>query len=199
MEIIKDIEQNSEEWFQLRLGSIGGSSIAKAVAKGQGKSRKDLLYKLAGEILTGVPAPSFKFQHADRGHEHEDDARGAYEFNHGVVVEQVSMIKNGHRKHCSPDGLVGDDGMVEIKTRIPSVFIEAMESGKIPTSDKRQMQWSLSRSERRYCDYVQYCPEMKKNKLLVIRIARDEKLIKELEEGADSFLHDLDSLVAKYQ
>ena len=92
MKII-DCEQGSPKWFEARLGSIGGSSIASVVAKGQGKMRKNLLYRLAGEILSGQKYESYQNDHMLRGIEQEVDARAEYEFITGNEVKQVGLIK----------------------------------------------------------------------------------------------------------
>ena len=92
MKII-DCEQGSQEWFDARLGSIGGSSIASVVAKGQGKMRKNLLYRLAGEILSGEKYESYTNDNMQRGIELEDKARREYEFATGKEVKQVGLIK----------------------------------------------------------------------------------------------------------
>ena len=197
MEIIRDIEQGSPEWFSIRLGSIGGSSISKAVAGGKGDTRRKLMYDLAGEILTGVQADSYSFRHADRGKEFEPEARDLYAFERGVEVEQVALVKAGPHKHYSPDGLC--DGLIEIKVRIPSVFIEAVEEGKIPTSDRKQIQWGLHLCEREWCDYIQHCPEMVDRPQFVQRIYRDEKEIKALNSGADEFIAELLDLVKRFK
>ena len=141
-EIYTEIPQGSKEWFDLRLGSIGGSGISTVVSSGSG--RRQYMLKRASEIITGVRAEDFKFKYADRGHEFEPAARDLYSFRYGVNVDQVALIKDGPYKHHSPDGLVGDDGMIEIKVRLPHVFLEITEDNKpMSTSDRMQVQWGL--------------------------------------------------------
>jgi hypothetical protein len=194
-EIIETCEQGSEDWHKLRLASIGGSSISKITAKG-GKQRTSELYSLAGELLTGLKADHFKFQHADRGHDFEGECRDFYSFTTGIETKQVALVRPEGVKyrHCSPDHLVGDDGMGEIKVRIPSVFVEAGTKGLYPITVRKQIQWSLWICEREWCDYIQYCPEMALqgiNPLIVDRKYRDEEMIKELVEGADKFIEEM--------
>lgn len=202
IEIIKDIEQGSEEWFLLRKGSIGGSAISKATAGGAGKVRKKLMYELAGEVLTGVPAPGATFQHAERGTENEPEARELYAFATGLVIEEVALIRNTDvpHQHYSPDGLLDKSGMIEIKTRIPSVWIEAKEKGFFPLETKKQIQWGLYVSDRQYCHYIQFCPEMinaKIDPIIVESVPRDEKMIAELKAGAEEFLREMLLIVKK--
>jgi hypothetical protein len=92
MEIV-DIPQGSDEWFIARLGSIGGSSIASVVAGGQGKMRKQLMYRLIGEILSGVKYEGYQNADMQRGLEQEPDARNMYEFDTGNEVKEVGLVK----------------------------------------------------------------------------------------------------------
>lgn len=196
MEIIKEFDQLSPEWSKARIGSIGGSSISKAVAKGEGKVRKQLLYDMVGEILSGEKKNNFKTVHMDEGLKYEDEARSLYAFRHDVEVEQIAMFRDGPHKHASPDGVLGDYGLIEIKTVIPSVYVEVKLNKKIATEHRKQMQWCLKRSDLVYCDYVVYCPYVKEiDPLLVIRVERDEKEIAELESGADVFISEMLSMV----
>ena len=198
MNIITDCIQGDPAWLALRIGSIGGSSISKAVAKGEGKMRKQLLYDMVGEILSGEKKDSFKTFHMEEGLKYEDEARSLYAFRDDVQVEQIAMFKDGPHKHASPDGCVGVAGMIEIKTVIPSVFVEGKLTGKIPTAYRKQIQWGLKRSGRSWCDYVVYCPYVKDiDPLLVIRLRRDEKEIAELEVGADEFIAEMLEMVER--
>jgi len=192
IEII-DISQGSPEWNTLRIGSIGGSSISKAVAKGQGKTRKQLMYNMVGEILSSEKKQGYMSHEMAEGIKYEPKARAYYSMVYGVVVREIALIKDGAHKHVSPDGLVGGDGMVEIKTAIPSVFVETKDTGKIATDRRRQIQWSLKRAQRQWCDYVMYCPYLKEGveSMIVIRVDRDEKEIEFLEAGADEFIDEM--------
>lgn len=198
MEVITNCIQGSPEWLQARIGSIGGSSIGKAVAKGEGKVRKQLLYDMVGEILSGEKKEGFRTVHMEEGLKYEDEARNLYAFQNSVEVEQIAMFRDGPHKHASPDGLVGADGLIEIKTVIPSVYVEAKLTGKIPTAYRKQMLWSLKRSGRFWCDYTVYCPYVQDiDPLLIIRVERNEKEIVELEAGADEFIAEMLSMVER--
>src|SRR5210317_1118827 len=165
MEIF-DYEQGSDEWFAARIGSIGGSSISSAVAKGTGATRNKLMYRLAGEILSGEKYESYSNHHMERGIEQEHDARQHYEFVTNRVVDQVGLCKSAEHKHFSPDGLVDSDviieiksdGIIEIKCVIPSVHIETILSDKVPAAYRKQCQWGLHICERQWCDFVSYSP-----------------------------------------
>ena len=199
MEIIRGIEQGTPEWFALRIGSIGGSSISDVVAGGKGKSRASLMYRLASEILTGVKSDGPNIKYAERGHEFEAEARDLYAFEREVEVEQVALVRDGAHKHYSPDGLVGENGLIEIKVRLPHVYLEALETGVSPLHDRRQVQWGLHLTGRKYCDYILFCPEMHSRPMHVEQIGRDEKMIAELEYGADKFIAEMLAMVERWK
>jgi len=200
--IIRDIPQNTPEWKQLRLGSIGSTAI-NDIAPGT-DGYKNRLYRFTGEILTGIPYEDKKFRYADRGHEFEPEAREIYELINGVDVEQITLIQGDTpRTHTSTDGIIGDNGILEIKTRIPSEFIKIANGKKAPIADRRQFYWDLLVSKREWVDYVNYCPELYKAKqggYLEKRIHRDEckSIIKELADIADEFIKDMLKLASKY-
>jgi putative phage-type endonuclease len=195
MEIVTNCSQGDPEWHAARIGSLGGSSIAKAVAKGEGKVRKQLLYDMVGEMLSGEKKNNFKTVHMEEGLKYEDEARSLYAFRYDVEVDQIAMFRDGPHKHASPDGLIGEHGLLEIKIVIPSVFVEAKLTKKISTEYRKQMQWGLKCSGREWCDYAVYCPYVKEiDPLLVIRIDKDPKEIAELDLGADEFISEMLSM-----
>jgi len=195
MQIFK-MQQGDDDWFAERIGSIGGSSIASVVAKGEGKTRKNLMYRLAGEILSDVKYEGYKNEHMDRGIEQESDARKRYELVTGNEVVQVGLIKLTDHKHESPDGLVGNDGKIEIKCVIPSVQVETIISDRVPAAYRKQIQWGLFICERQWCDFVSYSPLVTPRPMWIRRVHRDEKLIKELDEGADKFIKEMLEILA---
>jgi len=195
MKIIKDCIQGSDEWMKWRTASIGGSSITYVLGKGKG--RKDLMYKLAAETLTGKKEDSYSNANMLRGIEYEPEARNYYEIVTGHEVEQVALIKSDIPGiHVSPDGLVGDDGAVEIKTRLPHVFVEKKDTGKIEIGYSRQCQYTLWIAERQWIDFINYCPEMP-DPMTIQRLERDEKIIKEIRIEVRLFLDELDELVER--
>lgn len=194
MQII-DCEQNSEEWLKARMGIPTASEFSTVMAKGRGggdsKTRQTYLYKLAGEIITGQPMESFSNAHTDRGHAMEAEARSAYELIADVDCQPVGFIRSG-RKGASPDSLVGDVGLVEIKTKLPHLVIEALLRGEFPPEHKAQCQGQLWVSEREWVDIAVYWPGMP---LFVTRAWRDEPYIRELSAGIDQFNAELDMIV----
>lgn len=188
-------EQGSDEWKQLRLHSVGGTAIGKITPKG--KQRSDLINIFVGEMVTGIPYEGKSFTHAERGIEFEPVARSAYEFRRDVSVEHISIIKLGDYMHVSPDGFVGSDGIIEIKTRLPHIFVGAIKSGHLPKATMQQIQWGLFISDRDWCDYIQFCPEFEEkgfDPLIVERIERDGAMIAEMKRAADEFINDVKQL-----
>jgi len=179
------------------LGSIGGSSISSVVAKGQGRMRSNLLYRLAGEILSGVKYEGYKNADMERGQLQEQDARNVYAMEREIEVYQIGITKEGGNKHYSEDGFVGKNGLIEIKAQMPSVYIETIITEKIDTSYYRQINWGMSITQREYCDFIAYSPLVVDRPIWIKRFERDEKLIKEMHEGADKFIMDMAVVIKK--
>jgi len=200
-EIIKDICQQDDEWFKLRIGSIGGSSISQAVAGGKGKSKATLMYRLIGEMLSGEKYDGYSNPYMQMGNELEPECRELYEFVTENQVEQIGMFKYDDHRHYSPDGLIETKdglGLIEIKCVIPSTWAEVKISNKIDTSYRKQMQYGLGISGREFCDYVVYCSKIKDaSPLIIIRVERDEKEIKDLMEGSEVFIKEMLELYKK--
>jgi hypothetical protein len=196
MEILT-CDQLSDEWFAARIGSIGGSGIASVVAKGKGKVRNNLLYRLAGELLSGQKYQGYTNADMERGIEQEQAARDMYTFVTGNKCEQVGLVKDSTHRHYSPDALLGNDGVLEIKCTIPSVHIETIVKDEIPAEYRKQCQWGLFICECDFVDFVSYSPLIIDKPILIIRRGRDEKLIKELDEGAYTFVLELKALVER--
>ena len=197
MEIIKDCEQGSEDWHIRRIGSIGGSGIADVVAGGTGKMRKNLMYRLAGEILSGEKYVGFKNDHMERGIEQEAAAREMYAYITDNEVEQVGLVKETDHTHFSPDSLVSPDGIIEIKCVIPSVHIETILSDSVPAGYVKRIQWGLHICQRKWCDFVSYSPTISDRPIWIKRVLRDESKIEYLEQGAGKFLMEMAMVIRK--
>lgn len=201
MEIYRDIEQNSDEWLALRAGVPTSSEFAKIMAKpgprGGTKTpemlgRKRLLWRLAGEIMTGEPEETYRGPAMERGKANEAEARDLYALLNDVEPEQVGFIRNGNCG-CSPDSLLNDDGLLEIKDAKPSIQIERLlEGNKLPPEHKAQVQGQLLVSERAWCDFMSHSRGMPP---LIVRVERDEEYIAELRAAVDKFVAELEQLV----
>lgn len=188
-----ECEQGTPEWLLARAGIPTASMFATVLAKGEGKTRKTYMRKLAGEIITGEPMDSYSNAHMERGKAMEAEARDLYAFQQFVEPVQVGFIRSG-QKGCSPDSLVGDAGMCEVKTKLPHLQIEVLEAGKLPPEHVAQCQGALWVAEREWIDFVSYWPKMP---LFVKRAYRDEPYIKALSEAVDVFNDELATLVER--
>lgn len=194
MEIFDDIEQGGEEWHRLRMGLPTASVFKVLMAKTEEKKgRTTLLHKLAGERLCGEPAENYTNQFMERGKSMEDEARQHYAFVRDCEPRRVGFIKNG-KMGCSPDALIGDDGLLEIKTASPHILIPMLLKAAFPMEHYAQCQGALMAAERKWCDLIVYWPKMKP---LIVRCERDEDYIAQLRDAVDLFDLDLRRLCEK--
>ncbi len=197
MEIF-DFEQNSPEWFSARCGIPTASVFSDVIAKkgprgGLPKGRQKLLSRLTGEIITGEPEETYKNEYMQRGHEQEKEAADLYAMIRDTEPAIVGFIKNGNCG-CSPDRLIGDKGMLEIKTAKASIQIERLLAGGLPPEHKAQCQGQLMVSQRSWVDFLSYCRGLPP---LIIRVERDEEFIAALRTDIDEFVFELNELVGK--
>lgn len=194
--IIHDtIEQGTPEWHALRAGKVTASEFDTVQAQGRGgpsKTRQTYMYKLAGQIITGQVEDSYTNGHMERGKVMEDEARAWYEVVHNPV-RQVGFIEEG-RTGYSPDGLVLENGLLEIKTKLPHLLIPLILSPEFPAEHKAQCQGGLWVSQREWIDLVCYWPGMP---VVVRRAYRDEVYISELAKAVSAFIDELDEITNK--
>jgi len=194
---ILDCEQGTAEWFMARAGIPTASQFATVMASGRGggesKTRAKYMRQLAGEIITGKPMEGFTTVHTERGHIMEPEARELYSFATDTVPDQVGFILNG-QKGCSPDSLIGTNGMLEIKTKLPDLLIECLERDDFPPEHRAQCQGALWVAEREWIDIVVYWPEMP---VFIKRAYRDEAYIATMAEAVDKFNEELAELVER--
>ncbi len=201
MKII-ECEQNSPEWMAARCGSLGASSIADMVAKtrtGWGASRFNLAARIVCERLTGSPQESYSNAAMQWGHDTEPKARKMYEFMRDVEVKQVGLVLHQaiDKSHASPDGLVGNDGLLEIKCPTTATHIETLLSDDVEGKYVKQMQWQMACTEKGWCDFVSFDPRLPAEmQLFVKRVHRDDAMIFELEKEARIFLSEIDETIA---
>ena len=198
MEIIRDIEQGSDGWLALRYGWTTASRFKDVMAKGQGKTRKSYMYQLAAEAISDMRQESFTNEYMEWGTETEPQAREMYEFISGNEVEEVSFIRldEENKIGCSPDGLIGDKGMIEIKCPKTTTQIETFLSGKMPASHKGQVQGQLWISGREWCDFVSFDPRIDGDaSYMCVRAERDDEYIQELSTACYTFTKELQEVV----
>jgi putative phage-type endonuclease len=191
MQIIRDIEQGSDEWLKLRLGVASASNFDKIITTTgkESESLKKYALQLATELMLETPEPSFKNDVMARGNEVEPLARDAYQEQTFNVVEQITMFKSDCGNFgYSPDGLVDDDGLVEIKCPIATTHFKYLLDNKMPTDYWQQVQGGLWVSQRKWIDFVSFNSYFKDKKLFVIRVGRDEEYIAKLAEQANKVI-----------
>lgn len=199
------IVQGSPEWFAARLGKVTASKVSDVVAKtksGWGASRANYMAALIAERLTQTPADSFSNAAMQWGTEQEPLARVAYEFFTGRDVEQVGFVDHPTipMTGASPDGLVGTDGLVEIKCPNTATHIDTLLDGKVPGKYVIQMQWQMACTGRQWCDFVSFDPRMPEEmRLWIQRVDRDGPHIELLEEDVTVFLSTLDEKITALQ
>lgn len=197
MMVIHTCEQGSPEWFKARLGIPTASMFATVMAAGTGggesKTRRTYMLKLAGEIITGEVADSYSNADMERGKAMEEEARQAYAFETDTDPQQVGFITNG-AKGCSPDSLVGESGLVEIKTKLPHLLIDALLRDRAPPEHKAQCQGQVWVAEREWIDLAVFWPRLP---LVRFRAYRDEPYIKAMSLAVDQFNDELAEVVER--
>lgn len=195
-------EQRTPEWFAERLGKITASRIADVVGKtksgGYGAARKNYMAELLCQRLTGQQEEKFTSAAMQHGTDTEPAARAMYMLETGVDVTETGFIPHPSiaMSGASPDGLVGEDGLIEIKCPNTATHLEFLQSRKPKHEYLLQMQWQMACTGRQWCDFVSYDDRLpEKMAYRCIRIPRDDKLIAELEEEAVKFLTELDKTV----
>lgn len=199
------VQQGSSEWHQIRLGKVTASRVADIVSKtksGYSTSRANYAAQLICERLTGVPTETFTNAAMLWGVEMEPEARSAYEFNRAAKVEQVAFVPHPTIADagCSPDGLVGDDGLVEIKAPMTATHIETLKGRSVPTKYVTQVQWQMACTGRQWTDFVSYDPRMPEAmQFFCIRVHRVPEIIEELEREVIAFLNEIRATIDTLQ
>lgn len=196
MQVI-NIEQGTQEWLDVRKGKITASRFKDVVTPGKGelsKSSKAYMYELVAEKM-GATVNFYQNEHMQRGNELEPDARTAYEFVKDAVVEQVGIcIHDNGMIGVSPDGLVDEDGGLEIKCPKETTHISYLDSGEMPLIYKPQVQGSMWVTGRKWWDFMSYHPDLPP---LIVRVFRDEAYINLMEKGITKFADDVIALEKK--
>lgn len=189
--------QGSLEWFAARLGKVTASRVADVVAKtktGWSTSRANYMAELIAERLTGEPAPSFSNPAMQWGSEKEPDACAAYAFRADADLIEVGFVD--HPKiamtGASPDRLIGDVGLLEVKCPITATHLDTLLGQEVPGKYVMQMQWQLACTDRAWCDFASFDPRLPPSmQLFVKRIPRDAAMIADLEDCVSVFLAEM--------
>ena len=198
----EEIIQGTAEWKAARAGSLGASQVHDALAKtktGWGAGRANTMAALITERLTGEMTEGFTNSAMQWGTATEPLARDAYSFHRDADVVEVGLVRHPRiaGTHASPDGLIGDTGLIEIKCPNSATHIETLLGAPIPTKYVTQMTWQMACTGRAWCDFVSFDPRMPEEmRLYVERVERDEKAISEMEKEVQAFLAEVDAKVA---
>jgi putative phage-type endonuclease len=196
------IEQGSPEWFAQRCGKVTASRVADVIARtktGWGASRTNYMAQLIAERLTGRVEEGYTNAAMQWGKDTEPMARAAYSFRHDVDVSQVGFAVHPTitDSGASPDGLVGADGLVEIKCPNTATHIDTLLGASIPDKYLVQMQWQMACTDRQWCDFVSFDPRLPEPmRMLVQRIERDHKRLDEITAAVASFLGEIAEKIA---
>lgn len=191
------IMQGTPEWTAARLGCVTASRVADVIARtktGFGASRANYMAELIAERLTGTTADSYTNAAMQWGVEHEAEALAAYAFRHDAEVAPGGFIlhPNLGMAGATPDGLIGNDGLIEVKCPNTATHLDTLLGQVIPGKYVTQMLWQMACSKRQWCDFVSYDPRLPEAmRLFVKRLSRDEARIKELEGDVIAFLAEL--------
>ena len=193
-----DCEQGSDEWISARLGIPSASMYGKIITtQGKWSTQADTyINQLVAEKLTGEQTPFYQNEHMARGTELEPDARKMYEFIKDVEVQEVGFcLHDTLEAGASPDGLIGEDGGLEIKCPAPATHVEYLRGGKLPSKYKQQVMGCLWITGREWWDFMSYHPNMKP---LIVRVERDEDYIAELEACVSKAVKLIEENVEKF-
>ena len=195
------MDQRSEEWFKARLGKVTASRVADVIAKtktGYSASRENYMAQLVVERMTNTQAESFTNAAMQWGTDQEPFARAAYEVQQNVLVDETGLVDHPtiEMAGASPDGLVGEDGLVEIKCPNTATHIDTLLTQTVPGKYITQMQFQMACTGRQWCDFVSFDPRMPtKAQLFIKRVQRDEAFIKEMEQEITKFLAEVTAKV----
>ena len=196
-----DAVQGTPEWLAARAGRVTASMISAVLMKPETAGFRDYQAQLVAEILTGKPQGSdYTNVHMQYGTETEPLARSAYEAETGFSVDEVGLCIHPtiERAGASPDGLVGNSGLVEIKCPKVSTHLAYLLAGVVPAAYRNQMMWQMAVTGRDWCDFVSFRPDLPEHlQLFIVRFKRDPARILELETAVVAFLDTVDKMLSQ--
>ena len=201
MNIIESCEQGSIEWLSLRLGKITASRVKDVLTKGRGtspsKTAESYMMELIAEILTGNSKPFFENDAMRWGTETEPQARAMYAVNNNFVdVKEVAFVEHNEFIGISPDGLIGDDGLLEIKCPNTTTQLKRALSDDYSADYKAQIQMQLWVTKREWCDFLSFDPRLECDAgYLQQRVFRDEEYIEEMKVKVYAFVEKMNELI----
>ncbi len=189
---VLNLEQGSEEWLRARMGVATASNFSAIVtSKGElSKTLSKYALQLASELLLDKVQDTYKNQNMQRGNDLEPIARQAYQEQTISLVDECGfMLSDCKNFGYSPDGLLNQDGLIEIKCPTASIHTKYLIDNRVPVEYWQQCQGGLMVSGRKYLDFISYHPDFKDDKKLFIkRVERDEEFIEKLKLGIDKVI-----------
>jgi putative phage-type endonuclease len=198
------MEQRSPEWYAKRLGKVTASRTPDVMAKTKAGQRSaswaTYMGELIAETLTGVPTEKYTTAAMQRGVDVEAEGRAAYQFETATLVTEIGFVEHPTiaMAGASPDGLIGTDGLLEIKCPNTATHIETLLGQSVPAKYQTQMQFQMACTGRAWVDFVSFDSRLPESMSLFIkRVPRDDKLIAEIEKQVTEFLSELDDKIAQ--
>lgn len=199
MKIINDIEQRSLAWYQARSGKFTGSDFYVVMGK-KGITRNNLILKKACGRLNGyIEEETYTNKDMQRGVELEPKARFLYEIKTNNKVKEIAFCELDDFTGCSPDGLVGDDGIIEVKCPKDTIYLDRCITGEIPTEYMVQIQFNLYVLNRKWCDFINYNENFKDKPILIQRVERDEEMIEEMKTKLEEAKQEVNEIIKKFK
>ena len=177
-----DIIQRTPEWIEIKRGKMSASNAETIIANGKGL--ETYIYNLMAEYYSSAEKENYINADMQRGIDLEPEARLEFEFYTGLDVQEVGFIEYNEFIGVSPDGLIGDGGLIEIKCQNDSIYFKLLLSNNIKPEYIAQMQMQLYVTDRQYCYFVSYNPNFEKS-LYIKKINRDEEMIEKLKKGLE--------------
>lgn len=201
--VYEDLEQGTEEWLQARCGIVTASTVGqlittKTVKPASNDTSRALTAHLVAERITGYVEPVYVNADMERGNLDEPYAREKYAEHYAPVEEVGFMVREGYRWRLgySPDGLVGEDGLIEIKSRRQKKHLQTILADEVPPENMAQIQCGLLVSGREWCDYISYCGGMP---LYVKRVTPDPRWIDAIDAAVLQFEDTAEAMVSAYR
>lgn len=196
MKIYKDINQGSPEWFEIRVGKVTASH-AQAIGN-NGKGLENYILEVVAEMFSSSEKEHYSNEHTERGNELEPIARSMYELQNDVEVEEIGFAEYNDFVGCSPDGLVGKDGMIEIKCPDDKTYFNLLMNEKIDNAYIWQCQMNMLILERKWCDLIFYNPNFEKS-MKIFRLRPDKEMFSKLKEGFAKAEKEIIRMISKYK
>ena len=179
---IHNFEQRTDEWYAIRRGKMTASNAETIIANGKGL--ETYIYNLMAEYYSSAEKENYINTDMQRGIDLEPEAKIEFQFYTGLDIKEVGCVELNEYILASPDGLIGDDGLIEIKCPNDSIYFKLLLSNNIKPEYIAQMQMQMYVTDRQYCYFVSYNPNFEKS-LYIKKINRDEEMIDKLKKGLE--------------